>query len=96
MAGGVDDIDLISLIVKVPEHRCCSRSDGDATLLLLYHPVHGGGAVVNFTYLMTTASIIEDTLRRGRLTGVDVSHDADITHEVERIHHIFLSVLHNS
>jgi hypothetical protein len=25
-----------------------------------------------------------------------VSHDADITHEVERIHHIFLSVLHNS
>ena len=96
VAGGVDDINLVSLVIKMPEHRCCSRSDGDATLLLLNHPVHGGGAVVNFTYLMTTASIIEDTLRRRRLAGVDVSHDADITSEAERVHHIFLSVLHNS
>ena len=97
VARGVDDVDLVSLIIKVPEHRCSGRGNGDATFLLLNHPIHGGGTVVDFTYLMAAASIIEDTLGRRRLTGVDVCHDADITREAERVdHHIILSVLHNS
>src|SRR5690349_9653722 len=52
--------------------------DGDAPLLLLLHPVHDGGALVDLTDLVRDAGVEEDALGRRRLTGVDVRHDADI------------------
>jgi hypothetical protein len=54
------------------------RGDGDAALLLLLHPVHGRGAVVDFADLVALAGVIEDALGRRGLAGVDVRHDADV------------------
>src|SRR5262249_38618946 len=55
-----------------------------AALLLLLHPVHGGRAIVDFADLVALPRVVEDTLGRGRLTGIDVGHDADIPIELER------------
>ena len=52
--------------------------DGDAALLLLLHPVHGRGAVVDFADLMGLAGIIQDAFGGRGLTGVDMRHDAEV------------------
>ena len=74
VARGVDDIDDATLPLA-GGHR---RSDGDAALLLLGHPVHDRGAVVHLAHLVGAAGVIEDALRQGGLPGVDVGNDADI------------------
>ncbi len=74
VAGRVDDVEAL----VVPERRGRGGRDRDAALLLLLHPVHGRGAVVDFADLMGLAGIIEDALGRGRLAGVDVGHDAEV------------------
>ena len=83
VAGGVDDLDavgraLASLAALVPEAGGGSRLNGYAALLLLDHPVHGGGTVVDLTDLVGLAGVVQDALGRGGLTGVDVGHDADV------------------
>ena len=80
VARGVDDVDA----VVVPEAGRGGRRDRDAALLLLLHPVHGGGAFMHFADLVGLAGVIEDALGRRRLAGVDVRHDADIAITVER------------
>src|SRR3546814_7233214 len=47
VAGRVDDVDA----VIVPEARRSGRRDRDAPLLLLLHPVHGGGAIMDLAGL---------------------------------------------
>src|SRR4051794_26130591 len=74
MSRRVDDVDLV---VLPPAGRRGGR-DRDAALLLLLHPVHDGGALVDLTDLVGDARVEEDALGRGGLTGVDVSHDADV------------------
>ena len=56
------------------------RGDGDTALLLLLHPVHGGGAFVDFADLVSSAGVVEDALGRGGFTGINVGHDADVSH----------------
>src|SRR5207244_12429818 len=58
--------------------------DRDAAFLLLLHPVHDGGAVVDFPELVGAARVIEDTLGRSRFPGINVGHDADIPITFER------------
>ena len=70
--------------VPAPEAGRCSRRDRDSALLLLLHPVHGGSAIMHFADLMALARIVEDTLGRSRLPGINVGHDADISIMVER------------
>ncbi len=74
VAGRVDDVDA----VVVPHARGGGRGNGDATLLLLGHVVHGRGAVVDLADLVVDAGVIQDALGRRRLAGVDVGHDADV------------------
>jgi hypothetical protein len=74
VAGRVDDVDA----VVVPDAGGGSGGDRDATLLLLGHVVHGGGAVVDLTDLVALAGVVEDALGRGGLAGVDVRHDPDV------------------
>ena len=74
VARRVDDVDPGVL----PVARGGRRRDGDAALLLLHHPVHGGGALVHLTDLVVLAGVIEDPLRRGGLARVDVGHDPDV------------------
>ncbi len=75
VAGRVDDVQALA----VPERGGRGRRDGDAALLLLLHPVHRRGAFVHLADLVALAGVIEDPLRRRRLPGIDVGHDAEIT-----------------
>ena len=81
VARGVDDVDAV--ILPVAGGR--SGGDGDTTLLLLLHPVHGRGTVMGIADLIVYAGVIQDTLGRSGFTGIDVSHDADISRSFKRI-----------
>ena len=78
VSRSVDQVDLILIALVVPECGRCGRGDRDTALLLLNHPVHNGSAFVRLADLVGFARVKKDTLRRGGLTGIDVSHDADI------------------
>ncbi len=94
VAGRVDDVQTLA----VPRGRGGGRRDRDAPLLLLLHPVHGRGAVVDFADLMGLAGIVEDTLGRRRLPGIDVRHDAEIAIIFDRVttgHRSILEVTRN-
>src|SRR5690606_31747921 len=80
VAGGVDDVDY----VVVPDAGGGGGGDGDAPLLLLLHPVHGAGTLVDFTDLVVTPGVIEDSLGKRCLARVNVSHDPDIPGTAER------------
>src|SRR5690606_28195294 len=60
VAWGVDDVDL----VLVPEARHRRRGDGDATLLLLRHPVSRRRTIVRLAELVVGPRVKEDALRR--------------------------------
>ena len=80
VAGGVDDVEALA----VPHGGGGGRGDGDPPLLLLLHPVHGRGAVVDFADLMALARVVENPLGGRRLAGVDVRHDAEVAVVVDR------------
>ena len=81
VAGRVDDVDP----VVVPETGGGGGRDRDSALLLLLHPVHRGGALMDLADLVGLAGIIKDSLGRRRLAGIDVGHDADVAIFVERM-----------
>jgi hypothetical protein len=74
VSGSVDQVDP----VLVPEASGGGGGDGDAALLLLNHPVHRGGALMDFPDLVVLAGVIEDALGERGLASVDVGHDADV------------------
>ena len=81
MPRSIDNIDTMLrklLVHSIPEAGGGSGRDRNATLLLLLHPVHGGIAVVDFTDFVRDTGIEQDAFSGRRLTGIDVSHDADI------------------
>ena len=81
VAGGVDDVDAILVlgIAGFPETGGSSRGNGYTSLLLLLHPVHGGGTVVNLTDLMVDSGIVKYALAGSCFTGVDMGHNANIS-----------------
>jgi hypothetical protein len=83
VTGRVDDVDLVLVLEPVPERRRGRGRDRDAALLLLLHPVHRGVAVMYLAHPMHPARVVQDALGRRGLTGIDVSHDADIPELVE-------------
>ena len=87
VAGGVDDIEVIRfglfrrlsvLQREVPGTGGGRRSNGDATLLLLLHPVHGSSPVVHFADLVADPGVEEDPFRSSGLAGIDVRGNTDI------------------
>ena len=74
VAGGVDDVQPL----VAPEAGGRGGGDRDATLLLLLHPVHGGGALMDLADLVRLAGVIEDPLGGRGLAGIDVGHDAEV------------------
>ena len=80
MAGGIDDVN--SMIFPVTSGS--RRSDGNTTLLLLLHPVHGGRTLMGLTDLVVDTGIEQDTLSRRRFTGVDMSHDTNVSGTLKR------------
>ena len=79
VARGIDNIDLVGLVLVVPKSGRRGRRDRDAALLLLNHPVHRRGAFVHLADLVSLASVEKNTFRGRRLTGINVRHDADIS-----------------
>ena len=80
MARGVDDV----YLVVTPIACSCSRSYGYSPVLLLLHPVHGGFAVVHLADLVVLSGIEENTFCSGCLSGINMSHDADVAHILKR------------
>ena len=81
VTGGVDDVDtgLRKLVLgTLPVAGGSGGGDGDTTLLLLLHPVHGSRTLVRFTDLVVDAGVVQNTLGRGGLSCINVGHDADI------------------
>ena len=78
MTRCVDNIDSVVL----PETGGRRGRDGDPALLLLLHPVHSGGSLMNLTELVAAASVIENPLRRGGFSGINMRDDPDITNFV--------------
>src|SRR4051812_13279101 len=74
VAGRVDDVDRVALPLALGG----GGSDRDAALLLLRHPVHGGGALVDLADLVVDAGVVEDPLGRRGLARVNVRHDPDV------------------
>jgi hypothetical protein len=74
---GVDDVNT----VIIPSASGGSGSDGDTTLLFLFHPVHGGSTLVDLTDLVGLSSVEKNTFGGGGLSSINVSHDTDITVE---------------
>src|SRR4029453_17035006 len=56
----------------------------DARLLLLGHPVHGRGALVDLADLVDLLRVEEDPLGHGGLAGVDMRDDSDVPRACER------------
>ena len=81
MPGRIDNIDTVLLklfIHSLPETGGCSRGDGDPTLLLLLHPVHGRRTIMYLAYFVRDTGVEQNPFRSRRLAGVDVRHDAKI------------------
>ena len=75
----VNQVDLIFVTCVVPVGRRCSGRDSDTTLLLLNHPVHRSRSIVHLTDLVGQTRVEQNTLRRRRLTRIDVRHNTDVT-----------------
>lgn len=52
--------------------------NSDTTFLFLFHPVHGGGAIMHFTDLVVDTGVEQNTFGRGGLARVNVGRDTDI------------------
>ena len=68
----------------VPSARNGSGSDCDSTLTLLLHPVSHRGAFMDLPHLVDRTGIEQNALGRGRLAGVNVRGDTDVTRVLER------------
>ena len=71
----VDDVDTAAVPVA---GRCCG-CDRDASLLFLLHVVHGSSTIVSLTQFVVYTCIKQDTLRGSGLTGINMSHDTNIS-----------------
>ncbi len=78
---GVDQINLICLVIIFPARGGGSRGNGNTAFLLLRHPVHGRRAVVYLSNLVRESRVKQDTLRSGGFAGIDMRHDTDVTSE---------------
>jgi hypothetical protein len=88
VARGVDDVDpVLGPLPSLgrPEAGGRGGRDRDPALLLLLHPVHGRGALMDLADLVGLAGVVKDALGRRGLAGVDVRHDADIAITLERM-----------
>lgn len=78
---GVDDVETVRLVLHVHAAPEAGRSGGrnrDTTFLFLFHPVHRGSAVVDFTELMVDAREEQNTFGRRGLARVNVGRNTDI------------------
>ena len=93
VSGGINDIDAVLesaglrlvVILFRPMAGCCRGRNGNTTLLLLGHIVHGCSTIVCITDLVVNTGIEQDTLGQSRLTCIDMSHDTDVPGSIQGI-----------
>lgn len=66
VTGGVNQVQTVA----IPLAGGSGRGNGNTTLLLLDHPVHGSGTLVDLTNLVGLASVVQDTLTGGGLHNI--------------------------
>ena len=81
VSWGVDDVDPGIL----PNGRSSGRSDRDPTFLFFIHPVHLGSPIVGFTNLVNLTGVVQNPFSGGRLPGIDVGHDPNVTGLFKRV-----------
>ena len=79
VSRSVNKIDSVFLVVTHPETGRCGGCNRNTALLLLNHPVHCCGTVMNFTDLVSLAGIKKNTFRKCGFSRINVSHNTDIT-----------------
>ena len=83
VAGGINNIDPIERLAQRPLRRRCRRRNGNATLLLLLHPVHRRGSFMNLADFIRPSGVEQDALGRRGLARVNVGDNADIADLIE-------------
>ena len=71
-------VDNVNAVIP-PETGGGSTGDGDASLLLLNHPVHGGSALMGLAKFVIYTGVVQDAFSRGSLTGIDMCHNTDVS-----------------
>ena len=82
MAWRIDNVNTVIFklgIHTLPETGCSGRGNSYPPLLLLFHPVHSGSAIMHFAYLVGQTGIEEHAFSRSRLARINVGTDANIT-----------------
>ena len=82
VSRSINQVNLKLLIIPCPVTGRGSGSNRNSALLLLGHPVHRSGSVVHLTNLVRLTRIEQDTLRGGGLSGIDVSHNTDVSCQI--------------
>ncbi len=72
----------------LPRERNGGGVDSDAALLLFFVEVSFCGAFVDFTEAMRCPGAVEHSLCHRRLTGIDVSDDADVSECLQFASHL--------
>ncbi len=80
MSGRINNVNLM----VIPEAGRGSSGDRDTTLPFLIHPIHSGGAVMNFAHAMDLLGIKKDTFSCSCLTGINMSDDTDVSYPLQR------------
>src|SRR6266704_1453654 len=78
MPRRINDIDPVRLAEAFPAGRRRRGGNGNAAFALLFHPVHRGGAFIDFADFVGHTGVKEDAFGGRRFAGVDMRHDADI------------------
>ena len=65
---------------SLPKTRSRSRGDGNASLLFLFHPVHGGFTIIHLADFIRNPGIVENPFCGGGLACVNMGNDPDVAH----------------
>ena len=79
--GSIDNVDLMI----APIGCRCGALNGDTPVLFLLHPVHCCSPVIDFSDTVNFSGIKKNTFCCCRFSGIDMRHDADISHSVKHV-----------
>ena len=82
VSRSVNQVNFISITCILPTRSRCCRCNSNTTFLLLLHPVHSSSTIMYLTNFVSQSGIEQDTFRSCCFSGIDVSHDTDITSQM--------------
>ena len=82
VSRSINQVDFISITCIFPTSCSSSRGDSNTTFLLLCHPVHCSSTIMYFSNFVSQTRIEQDTFRGSCFSGIDVSHDTNITRQM--------------